>query len=76
MTNEEWLKTRICERINALSTVGFYEYLLDGCEHSCTGMCKYCEPIFGRCSVTNENDDICKERFAIWCNQLHDEKRK
>ena len=74
MTNEEWLKNKICERINSLSTPEFYEYLTDGLEHFCSGMCKYCEPIFGHCPEMIESDDICKERFTIWCNQTHYEK--
>lgn len=69
MTNEQWLKAQMCEKIRSLSVKELYELISDGSEHFCVGLCQYCAPIYGKCDENIESDEICCDRFTDWCSQ-------
>lgn len=66
MKNIYLLKQKLFERINRMSSEELYEYVLQP-EPLISGLCRYCEPLWGPCQETLEDDSICIARFVAWC---------
>ena len=66
MKNVDLLKKKLCEKINELEDKELYEAILQP-KPLITGLCKYCEPLWGRCPDTLEDDSMCIARFVAWC---------
>lgn len=67
MRNIDFLKKKLCDHINSMTSEELYSHILQP-EPLVKGLCQYCRPLWGDCPDTMEDESMCISRFVKWCN--------